>query len=133
MKGESSVGVRSKEGQDCFRGWPKKRRRANTTCASGEQKPPCAEVDGEVALGESGTIVTSPWELGPFRQGRGLCLAAHRMWPVLRRPCRLWPAKCPDTAVAARGLEPMAGFAFMTQSAGVPHVATSHLCAAFAK
>ena len=52
---------------------------------------------------------------------------------MLRRPCRLWAARCPDTAVAARGLEPMAGFAFMTQSAGVPRVATSHLRAAFVK
>ena len=50
---------------------------------------------------------------------------------MLRLPCRLWAAKCPDMAVAARGLELMAGFAFMTQSAGVPHVATSHLRAAF--
>ena len=45
----------------------------------------------------------------------------------------MWAAKCPDMAVAARGLEPIAGFAFMTQSAGVPHVATSHLRAAFVK
>ena len=50
-----------------------------------------------------------------------------------RLPCRLWATKCPDMAAAARGLEPMAGFAFMTQSAGVPHVATSHLRAAFVK
>ncbi len=50
---------------------------------------------------------------------------------MLRLPCRLLATKCPDMAVAARVLELMAGFAFMTQSAGVPHVATSHLRAAF--
>ena len=50
---------------------------------------------------------------------------------MLRLPCRLWATKCPDMAVAARGLELTAGVAFMTQSAGVPHVATSHLRAAF--
>ncbi len=52
---------------------------------------------------------------------------------MLRRPSRLWAAKYPDMVVVARGLEPMAGFAFMTQSADVPHVATSHLRAACVK
>ena len=112
---------------------------ANTTCASGEQKLPCVEVDGEDAWGESGTVATSPSELGlvpcerSLRLGRNLRLVACRTWPMLRLPCRLWATKCPDMVVAARGLELMVGFAFMTQSAGVPHVAISHLRAAFAR
>ena len=128
----SSISGESGLAQVCFRGWPKKRHRANTACVGRVPSRSSAGVDKESSSGVLEVVAAGLKETGfPLA---GAQPPAGRTQGVA--------AKAPNAGAAPpplareeprRGPEPAAELAFMMLSAGVPRAATSRPRAAFAR